>query len=183
MIDMQCSTNQKDLNANTTQLNGTEKNMTYEHVFTLLMKPAYISTKLNATNASLEIAMQNITLELEFDHITRSSIGPIDGGVNDFIHYYVQPFIKPAVEFEMETRPIPGGELIMNATGLAWLDFDESHIEFEDHYFTLYLTPVFEHPHKRNKYNERTGPALALPIVDTKENVIPESQAELTLDE
>lgn len=132
------------------ELNGTEKNMTYAHVFTLLMKPAYISTKLNATNSSLEIAMQNVNIEIEFDKITRSSIGPIDGGVNSFISYYVQPFIKPAMQFEMETRPIPVGEMIMNATGWPWFDFDESHIEFNDHYMTLYLNPVFEHPHKRN---------------------------------
>jgi len=98
MVDFSCSTNENKLNVkDVTKLNGTEKNMTYAHAFTLLMKPAYISTKLNATNASLEIAMQNVTLDLQFDHVTKSSIGPIDGGVNSFIHSYVQPFIKPAV--------------------------------------------------------------------------------------
>lgn len=125
MVDMSCSNNENELNVtDVTKLNGTEKNMTYAHAFTLLMKPTYISTKLNATNTSLDIAMQNVTLEIEFDHVVRSSIGPIDGDVNYFISNYVQPFIKPAVQFEMETRHIPGGELIANATGLAWIDFN-----------------------------------------------------------
>jgi len=85
----------------------------------------------------------------------------------------------------METRHIPTGELIVNATGLAWLDFHQSHIEFEDHYFTLYTTPIFEHPHLRNKFNEDVGPRLFnLPMLDTpEEKRITTNDEELSLDE
>lgn len=128
MIDLQCSKNENELNVtDVTKLNGTEKNLTYSHVFTLLMEPAYISTKLNASDG-LTIAMQNVSVEIAFDRITNSSIGEIDGGANSFIRSYVQPLIKPAIQYEMETRKIPAGELIANATDMSWFDFAESDI-------------------------------------------------------
>lgn len=138
---MECTGNNTD---NTTAgFNGT----TFYHVFTILMERSRIQFSMNATTG-LSMHMKNVSLEIEFDRITHSSIGPVNEQMNGLIKNYVVPFIKPTVQFEMETRPIPVGVLVRNNTAIEWVDFADSDIEFYDYYFTIYTSPIFAYPRR-----------------------------------
>lgn len=91
-------------------------------------------------------------MDLSIDKIVNSSIGQLSDQTSQFMIDVIQPCVLTMVDLQLSTLKVPMGQIMREMIGIAGLDFDKSTIQYDDSYFTLSTSPVFNQIEKANSF-------------------------------